>query len=225
MAWPPDLADFYAHGIAAAACVPEVRSVKSVDVAASTFVLPSHGLVDGDTVQLVAAGANAALPAPTTAAGVYQVKRLSSHAFQLLLNGTPVVLSAAGSGIVQVLEDVEPKILRILAGCASDLQARATAFLAPWASAPPWAVRRACHLAAPDVAVQMRVASPQFDIAALQKRADVAEAFIEKLEKGMPTAERPVDASPTVLEMAPVAVPLRSDGDFDIAGDGGDSIA
>jgi hypothetical protein len=201
MAWPPNLADFWTHGLSAAACVPEIRSVESVDVASSTFVLPSHGLASGALVQLFAKGAAAALPPPASAAAAYAVQRLSSHAFKL----AGLSLSGPPAGLVQVLEDVEPRILAILAACASDLQARATAFAAPWASAPPWAVRRACHLAAADVATWLRVVSPLYSYEQILARAAAADAFINKLERGMATAEPPVDATPSTEEAGAIA--------------------
>lgn len=227
MAWPPSLADFYTpRGLAPAACVPDARQVKGVTISGTVFELPGHGLQTGDAIYFAAGSTTSALPTGLSAQTTYRAVRLNGHFFSITdANGGAVTITSQGSGVINVLEDMEPKILIALDDARSLVEGKAKAYKPPWTSAPPWAVRIACNIAAFEVSTFLRVASPRFDPADLRKRYDNALEELDRLNAGQPMAEEPVDQTPTVAEEGPKPVSLLAPGAFDLTNGAGDDIA
>lgn len=194
-------AQFYAMGMPPAACVPESRTLSSVIVDSSAFELPGHGFTGGEFVRFVALGAGAALAAGLDAAQLYEVEVASADLFRATLAGAPVVITTAGSGVIAVVEDITAKIDEILEAASSYLDAHAKAYRPPFAPPyPKWATRTVCKLAALDVALVLRRSNPSFNLDDIRTEAEKAEAFLQRLDLGKPTADRPVDQTPSKAE-------------------------
>jgi hypothetical protein len=225
--WPPSLPDFYAFGLPPAACVPDTRAVRSITLGSPTlFELPGHGFVGGETLYFQTSASSGVLPAGLSGTTAYLAVKTSSHFFSVTnLDGSPVTITNTGTGFVNVLQDMEPIILQLLGGAASDVMSRAKAYKPPYSGTVPATLTKiACYLAAFDVATRMRVASPQFSMDDVRKKFDTARADLVRLDLGEPLAETVTDATPNTAEMGGVAVPLRP-GDFDLPGDRGSCIA
>lgn len=212
MSWPPTLQDFYALAMSPAACVPDARQVKSINVAAQLFELPGHGLFGGEVLYFQASGANAAPPTGLATTTAYLAVRRNSHFFGITsLDGSPVTFADVGVGVVNVLEDMEPVVLRMLARRTSDVQSKAKAYSPPYSGDVPLRLTGiAVDLAAFDVSKRMRVASPKFDEKKIEKAYDQAIVDLADLDRGDPLAESLTDATPTVADMGAVSVRLES---------------
>lgn len=193
--------DFYTFGLPAAACVPDSRSLASVDASSSTFELPGHGFVESDVLRFVALGAGAALPAGLSAGLLYGAFPIGSDLFQATWNGAPVTITTSGAGVIAVVEEIGPKIDRILEARSSYVDANAIAYTPPFrAPFPPWAVQIVCKLAALDVALTLRRSIPGYNLDEVRKEADRAEAFLARLAEGKPTADNPADQTHAIAE-------------------------
>jgi hypothetical protein len=211
MSWAPTHQDLFRFGLPAAACVPDARALDSVQVAANLFECRGHGFGAGDSVRIVGrAGGTppAAIAGPTT---WYQVATTTDNDFFALAG---ITLADAGTGALVVIEDFAPKIDDIMARRASWLVTWYKAGRGPWTTPPLWGPMIVAHLAAPDVATALRIPSARYDTAGVEKRYDDAKAFLAELNKGEPFSDGigPVDATPLVPEMGPVALRLKGRG-------------
>ena len=210
MGWSATLRDFFAHGLAPAACVPESRQIQSIDHVSGLFELPQHGFFGGESVRLRTSSSSSTLPTGASRLVYYTVATPSGPDF-FSLNG--LSMSDNGTGVLAVLEDPTPWMLAVLAATSSYVVASHKSTQGPWSTPPGWAARVACHLAAPDVAARLRASSPKEDkhLEELRARATVAEAFLAKLDRGEPYGDGvgPVDATPNVAEMGSVSVDLK----------------
>lgn len=82
------------------------QTISSVQVSpTNTFNLTAHGFLTGDQVQFLTTGT---LPTPINSTSVYYVIKINDNSFKLAatkadsVNGTPITISAAGSGSIQV---------------------------------------------------------------------------------------------------------------------------
>lgn len=194
---------FFSLGIAAAACVPESRNLSSVIVASSAFELPGHGFEGGELLRFKALGDGAALCAGLSTSALYEVVVVSSDLFTVKLAGAPVTITTEGTGVISVVEDIAPRIDVILEACSSYLDANAKAYKPPFkAPYPKWVTRTVCKLASLDVALVLRRSNPSYSLDDVKAEAEKAEAFLERLSKGEPTADDPADQSPATRESA-----------------------
>jgi hypothetical protein len=211
MTWGLTLSDFFAHGLPPAACVPESRTIQSIDFTSGLFELPQHGFFGGESVRLRAASSSSILPTGSSRLVYYTVATPPGPDFFSLVGLT---ITDNGSGVVAVMENPNPWILAILGAVSSYIVASHKSTLGPWTTPPGWAPRIGGHLAAPDVAARLRVSSPKDDkyFELLRARADLAEAFLAKLDRGEPYSDGvgPVDATPLIAEMGAIAVELES---------------
>lgn len=208
MSWTLTLADFWAHGLPPAACVPEARLVASVDVGTGLFELAQHGFFGGEIVRLRASGTGSALPTGTSRLTYYTVETPPGPDFFALAG---VTMTDAGAGVITVLENPLPWILAILAAVSSLIVASHTATLGPWAVPPGWAPMVGGQLAAYRVGKRLRTSSPLYKLDDLRKDAEAAQVFLDKLTAGKPYNDGvgPVDATPLVAEEGPIAVELE----------------
>jgi len=209
VAWPPSLQDFYALALSPAACVPDTRSVRSIDVGSQLFELPGHGLFGGETLYFQTMSSSGALPAGLSPTLAYLAVRRNSHFFGITnLDGSPASFTDIGSGPVNLLEDMEPVIMQMLARRTSDVQSSAKAYKPPYSGdVPIKLIGLVVDLTAFDVAGRLRVASPQFSIDDLRTKYVSAEAERLRLDGGVPLAETVTDTRPTVAKEGAVLVP------------------
>lgn len=217
MAWPPSRDDLLAlGGLPADAYTPDAREVEAVHVAEQLLELPGHGL-SGARVRFTG-GPGAVLAPPLSSLSWVNVAATDDPDFFALVG---VTLTGAGSGKLYVREDFSPKLDRMRVHRASWIEARATAYGAPWVSAPEWACGACCVLVAFDAATALRLPSSRYPIDDVRKRHDEVQIFLrDELAKGVPMAvgARPVDATPSSPEVGARAVPLATAGDFDLPG-------
>lgn len=208
MAWSATLQDFFTHGLPPAACVPESRQAASVDYVSGLIELPQHGFFGGERARLRVAGSASALPTGASRLTYYPVNVPSSPDF---FSFAGLTMTDNGVGVLTVLEDPTPWILGILAAVSSYVVASHTSSQGPWATPPGWAPRVAGHLAAPDVAQRLRVASPLFKIDDLRDRAKTAEEFMARLVAGKPYNDGvgPIDATPLVADDGAVTIEIE----------------
>lgn len=194
-------AQFYTHGLPAAACVPESRSLSSVIVVDSAFELPGHGFAGGEFVRFKALGEGSALCAGLSASALYKIVVISSDLFTVTLAGLPVTITDEGIGVISVVEDIAVRIDAILEACSSYVDANAKAYKPPFTPPfSPWVTRTVCKLAALDVALVLRRSNPSYSLDDVKAEADKAEAFLARLAKGEPMADNPADQTPGKAE-------------------------
>lgn len=190
------LAQFSWHGLRLDAFVWQPRQV-AIDVAASKFILPGHGLFDADAVRFVVLGAGGALPAELSPSSLYPVTRHASDVFSV-----GVALTGAGTGPIGIAVDHEPKIVSGIELWAQWIDAHLAAYRGPLSPAPGICTLMNCHLAAYDLAVVKGLANPQYKDSAedLRRRADRAQKLLDGFAEGKPLAGSVVDQTPSVVE-------------------------
>jgi hypothetical protein len=197
-------AHFFAYGLPASACTPEVRSLASIDALASTFELAGTGFTTGDVVRFKVDGAGAALDSALSLSALYKVITIGDSLFSVTdLAGTPIVLAGDAVGVQAVVEDFGPKLDGILAARSSYAINKCKAYRPPFVvgEEPLELVMVICQLAAVDVAITLRSSSPAYSIEDLQKRATMADIFLSEKNKGDTFATDPADSTPTSPEM------------------------
>lgn len=217
-------ADFFAYGLPASACTPEVRTLASVDGDASTFELAGHGFSDSDIVRFKADGTGSALDTALSASTRYKVLTNGDSLFSVTtLGDVAVVLAGDGVGVICVVEDFAPKLDTILAARSSYALNKCKAYKPPFAAGetPIELVMVVCHLAAPDVAIMLRSSSPAYSIEDLTARAKQADIFLSEKNAGDTFASDPPDATPAVAEAGARSWSLPSRG-WDAADRDGD---
>jgi hypothetical protein len=195
-------------GLPSSALVADAREIVTVYVAQSTFEIPGHGC-SGAQVRLTARPGST-LPTGINPLTWYTAATTTDPDFLSLVG---VTLSDAGSGTLFLIEDVTPKIAKILGAVTSYLVASAKAYAGPWTAGlePQWAHRVGAHIAAPDVADLLRLPKARFDIDAARERAKAAETFVGLLRKGEEMDDNPVqfDATPALSEAGAQVVLLQ----------------
>jgi hypothetical protein len=208
--WAPTRAQFFALGLPAEACSAPVRSLANVYPTDDTFELAGHGFSDGDLVRFTATGdgplTTATLPAPLSAAVLYEVAIVGGDLFQVRGTGGAIVnLTTAGAGVIGVVPDYLPKLDIILEARARWCDDHAIPYTPPadaqdgWPS--PSLVLCACKLGALDFALVVRSASPAYSVEDVKTESEKAQVFLDKLRDGKPLAVQPVDATPAVAEL------------------------
>ncbi|HSM93376.1 MAG TPA: hypothetical protein VLT47_10870 [Anaeromyxobacteraceae bacterium] len=209
--WVASRYDLTRFGVTAAALVPEARTAQVVDVPSCTFALPGHGFGGGEQLELAPA-AGGVLPAGTSAIASYLTKLLPSQSSRLFtitnLDGSPVTITDAGSGVLTVLVDMGPTVDAIMAAETSLVVARAKAYRGPWTTPPAWAPAMVADLAGPRIAKLLRVSSPQYSITDLMTFREQALRQLDSMAKGEPMNDGvgPIDAgTPPGTQGAPQA--------------------
>jgi len=213
--WRATLADLFTFGLPGATATPEPRSIASVDPSTGRFELPGHALFGGERARVRAEGDGAYVPTGIDPRRFYDVAEPDdADFFALTLNGSPVSFSDCGAGVLVLLVDLRPKMLRVLAARTSYVVAHFKAYQGPWTTPPDWAPLVVAQLAAYDIAGTMRVSSPQYSLDQLEKRAMKAEAFCARGDAGVPYEDGtgPVDATPNEAEMGARAFRLKGRG-------------
>ncbi|MEP7123152.1 MAG: hypothetical protein ABJE95_19645 [Byssovorax sp.] len=209
----PTRAQFHAYGLPASACTPEVRSLASVDVMASTFELAGHGFIDGNVIRFKADGAGASLDSALSPSVRYKVLTNGDSLFSVTtLADVDVVLVGDAIGVICVVEDFAAKIDTILAARWSYALNKCKAYRPPFVTPPEELVMVVCHLAALDVAIMLRASSPAYSIDDLTKRATAADIFLSEKNKGDTFATDPADATPVLAEAGARSWKLASRG-------------
>lgn len=199
----PSRAQFFAFGLPASACTPEVRSLASVDSSASTFDLAGHGYTDGDIVRFRAEGLSASVDSALSPSARYKVIINGDSLFSVTdLADAPIVLAGDAVGVICVVEDFGPKLDAILSARWSYALNKCKAYRPPFVTAPEELVMVVCHLAARDVAIMLRASSPAYSIDDLTQRAREADIFLSEKNAGDTFATDPEDTTPTSYEMA-----------------------
>lgn len=215
--WRPTRAQFFALGLPAESCTAPARVVVSVNVATDTFELPGHGFVAGDLLRFTAtgevAGVPATLPGGLSSGLLYQAAPVGGDLFQVLPQAGGVVVNVTneGTGLLSVVADYLPKLDVMLDTYARWCDDHAVPYSPPFDEndPPPSLVLCACELAALKFAMLVRAASPAYSLEDLQKRAEGAQVFLDKLREGKPLAVLPKDQTPAVSEMGAVGFSRR----------------
>ncbi len=213
--WSATLDDLFTFGLPGSTATPEARAIASVDPITGLFEVPGHALFGGERVRVRAAGAGGAIPAGLQVRSFYTVAPPEDEDFFLLrFNGVPVTLTDAGTGVLTLSVGILPKLQRILAARTSYVVAHFKAYQGPWETPPEWAPLIVAQLAAYDAASVLRVASPQYSLEELRKRAERAEEFCARGDDGKPYEDGtgPVDATPMIAEMGARPVRLKGRG-------------
>ena len=203
-AWAPTRQQFFDLGLPAESCTAVARTLSAVTLSGSSFTLDGHGFTDADLVRFVADGTDAALPAPLSAAVLYEAAPSGDSLFQVrTVGGGVVTLTDVGSGVISVVLDFLPRLDRILEFFARYVDNHATPYAPPFTSAtvPADFVLMACTLAALKVATVLRSASPAYSIDDVRKNSEDAQAWLDKLRAGQPLAVQPTDRTPAVAEL------------------------
>lgn len=205
--WPPTRQDLFRYGLPAAACVPDARALDSITVSGPVFECRGHGFSGGEIVRFVARPGST-LPAGIVSPLTWYTVNPPTDSDMFTVAG--LVLSDAGAGTINVVEDIGPKLDDLMARRASWLVSWYKAGQGPWTTPPQWAAMVVAKLAAFDVAQILRTPSSRFSIDDVRKAHDDAQAFLERLDKGEPYNDGvgPVDATPLVPEMGAVLVHL-----------------
>lgn len=209
--WRPTRAQFFALGLPAESCTAPARVIANVYPNDDTFELAGHGLSEGDLIRWTVTGdtpaAPAALPAGLSGALLYQAVPLGGDLFQVRpqAGGAIVNITTAGSGAIAIVPDYLPKLDIILDAMARWCDDHAIPYSPPFdEDDPPTSlVKCSCELGAVKFAMVVRASSPTYSIEDLQKAADAAQVFLDKLREGKPLAVQPKDQTPTVAEMGP----------------------
>ena len=215
--WRPTRAQFFALGLPAESCTAPARVIATVYPNDDTLELPGHGFAAGDLVRFTATGdvlgTPAALPGGLSGALLYQAAPVGGDLFQVLpqAGGAAVNLTSAGSGVIAVVPDYLPKLDTILDAMARWCDDHAIPYAPPFdeTDPPPSLVKCACELAAVKFAMVVRASSPTYSLEDLQKAADAAQVFLDKLRSGKPLAVAPKDQTPAVAEMGAVGFSRR----------------
>jgi len=211
MAWPPSVADLCTYGLASSTLAPESRQLVSANPAGSVFELRAHAYAGGESVRIVPASTLSVLPTGLNYSTRYTVLPPSDPDF-FQLDG--VTITDAGTGVLTLLRDLTAPALALIMDRVSYVEAHFKAYRPPWTVPPGWAVGVVCRLAAYDFSTIYRVVSPQYSPTDLAKRAEEAEKFCAKGDTGTPytDAQGPIDATPKVADMGPVAFKLKGRG-------------
>lgn len=186
-------------GLRAEAFVVAPRNLTVVQ-ATSRFLLPGHGLADGELVRFVAQGASATLPAPLLATSLYPV---TTHGADIFSVGE--TLTSAGTGVIGIVVDVQASIQESLDYWSGWVDHHLVNHTPPLAVAPRVIPMLVCHLAAYDLAIVQGLANPTYQASAkpLQERAAFARAELAALRKGGPLPGVVVDQTPDTADNAP----------------------
>jgi hypothetical protein len=217
-------AQFFAFGLPASACTPEVRTLAATDVTASTFELSGHGFADGDVVRFKAEGAAAALDSALSVSARYKVVTNGDSLFSVTdLADLAIVLAGDAVGVICIVEDFAPKLDAMIAARSSYALNKCKAYRPPFATGetPIELVMVVCHLVALDVAIMLRSSSPAYSIDDLTARAKMADIFLSEKNAGDTFATAPVDATPEASEMAATSFFSEPQDWYDVAGGGG----
>jgi len=211
MAWPPSVADLCTFGLASSTLAPEQRTLVGANPAGSLFELRAHAFAGGESVRIVPSGTGSVLPTGLSYSTRYTVLPPGDPDFFALAG---VTITDAGIGVLTLLRDLTAPALALLEDRKNYVEAHFKAYKPPWTVPPGWAVGVVCRLAAYDFSTIYRVASPQFSTEQLAERAKTAEEFCARGDAGTPytDAQGPIDATPTVADMGPVAVRLKGRG-------------
>lgn len=182
--WVATHSDLMLSGLAPSACAPDARVIQGVDVATGTWELDAHGFDGGEPVRFVALTGNT-IPTGINPLTYYAVApTLGNPDFFLL---SPLLIpSDAGTGTISLVENVIPKIDRIMAQFTSLLVGSAKAYRGPWLLGlqPAWAPMLAAMLAAPTICNFFRIPTSRYDIALVARNFEWAEARRTRLENG-----------------------------------------
>ena len=203
-AWAPTRQQFFDLGLPAESCTAVARTLSAVTLSGSSFTLDGHGFTDADLVRFVAEGTDSALPAPLSAAVLYEAAPSGDSLFQVrTVGGGVVTLTDVGSGVIAVVLDFLPRLDRMREFVARYVDDHATPYAPPFTNetVPPSLVRAACKILALDVANILRAASPAYSIDDVRKNAEDAQVFLDKMRDGKPLAVQPTDRTPAVAEL------------------------
>lgn len=210
MSWPPSIADFCTFGLGSSTLAPETRQLVGANPVGSVFELRAHAFAGGEQVRIVPASSGSVLPTGVGYSTRYTVLPPTDPDFFALAGLT---ISDAGSGVLTLLRDLTAPALAMLLDRKNYVEAHFKAYNPPWTTPPGWAVGVVCRLAAYDFSTTFRVASPEYSLEQLEKRAATAEAFCERGDSGEPYNDGvgPVETLPK-NPMGSVAVQLRGRG-------------
>lgn len=131
------VAEFYSLGLRAEALVSRARPVEDVLLASSAIVIPRHGAEQGTPGRFRAVG-DATLPEPLVAGTTYYAIPTTGDALQVSATdgGAAVTLTDGGSGRVEWVEDLEPKIEAALEHWTGVWDEAKRSHEGPWTSYP-----------------------------------------------------------------------------------------
>lgn len=182
--WVSTHSDLMLSGLSPAACAPDAREIQGVDLVTGTWELDAHGFDGGELVRFVALVGNT-IPTLINPLTYYAVAPTIGNPDFFTL--APLLIpSDAGTGIVSIVENVIPKIDRIMAEFTSLLVGSAKAYRGPWlqGSQPAWTPMMVAKLAAPTICNYLRVPSSRYDIKLVADGFAWAEARRTRLENG-----------------------------------------
>lgn len=182
--WVATHSDLMLSGLSPSACAPDARALQGVDLGTGTFELDAHGFDGGEPVRFVALLGNTIYTGINPLAYYSVAPTLGNPDFFTL---SPLLIpSDAGLGIVSLVENVLPKIDRIMGQFTSLLVGSAKAYKGPWlqGSQPAWAPMMVAKLAAPTICNLLRVPSSRYDIKLIADGFAWAEARRTRLENG-----------------------------------------
>jgi hypothetical protein len=204
--------EFYALGARAECFLSRGRALEHVDAASGVLTLPRHGLAE-DTPFRLRAVDDAVMMAPLAEGAIYFAAPVAGVEDQLRVRetagGAAITITAAGSGRVELVEQVQPKILAALDHWTGIVDEETRAHAGPWAQYPrklKWIV---CALAAYDLLVTQGLVSPEFRESLDGWTQRWTRAW-EMLRSSLPITEGE-DATPGVAEMGAVGFSIDDD--------------
>jgi hypothetical protein len=218
----------YELGFDARAFVSSARSLAAVDVGASTFTLPGHGLRTDDAVTFSVEGdpidgtPDPALPAPLSLSLAYYAIVVSGSLFKVAATagGAAVTLTDAGAGTFGIVVDLVPRLRRRCLYWSAVLDQHLTAHDTPLevdpetGEYPELASGLVARFAARDMIPAIGAQNPLYADAV--KRTLDAEGFdkamLIDLKAGKPLAGVIIDQTPAIATGGAVAVRLKPGG-------------
>jgi hypothetical protein len=207
------VAEFYSLGVRAEALVSRARPVESVLVDGSALVIPRHGAALGTPGRLRAIGADSALPEPLVDGTTYYAIPVSGDALQVSATdgGAAVTLLDQGSGRLEWVEDIEPKIEEALEHWTGVWDEAKRSHGGPWTTYPRVAKQVIAILAADQLLRTHGRMSPE---------SQPSEQYLDQVRWARRELERQVeytegtDATADVSDLGPVAF-YAGDGDIE----------
>jgi Bacteriophage Mu, Gp36 len=206
------LSDFYRLGLRAEACVPQARTVVTVDTVGDSLLLPVHGQSAGDAFRLVAQGIGGALPAPLSPTALYYAIPLSSDLLQvassranaIAVPPVPIDITGQPTGVLGLIVDVAAIIQAHLDKAFAKINGALKAYGTPLAQPyPDEVIETECALAAGTFAARTGIltpAQPTQDSDLITKRYSAALDTLARWRAGEDLPIDVDDATPNVTE-------------------------